>query len=84
MPLLQTELERGAQYAETVAAAATEIDGRGLRKIFGRAGDFADIVVGIDDLRQHLVVEDKVVRVTHKRDAFEDLAGESAVASMVL
>ena len=59
------------------------MDGGGLREIFRRAGDFPDVEIGVDDLRQHLVVEDEVVGVAHKCDFLQHLAGESAVAGVV-
>ena len=79
MPLLEAELHRGAEHAQPVAAAAPEVDGGGLRKIFGRTGDLPDVEVGVDDLRQHLVVEHEVVGIAHERHPLQHLAGEGAV-----
>ena len=43
-----------------------------------------DVITGIDDLRQHLVVEHKIIGIAHERDFFEHLMRKGAVSRMVL
>ena len=84
MPFLKTELERGGQDTESITAASPEVYGGGIWKIFCRAGDFADVVIRIDNLRKHLVIKDKIIRIISERYPFQHLAGESTVARVIL
>src|SRR5207253_11174297 len=78
------EFERGAEYAEAVFHAAAEVDRRAFGKVTRRAGDLADVKAEPDGLRQHLVVEDEVVRVLLQRKRLQEPAREGAVAGVVL
>ena len=81
---MQEELQRHGQHAQTVGDRATEVDGRGLLEVGGRTAHLADLEACIEDLRQHLVVEDEVVGVLGQGKCFEHRTGEGAVARVVL
>src|SRR6201999_3709845 len=70
--------------ADAILDAAAEVDGGGLGKILGGAAHFPDGEMIPKDLGQHLVVEDKVIGVGLQGQALEELAGEGAVAGVVL
>src|ERR1035438_6523605 len=60
--LRQPKLRTDAQTAKTVFATALEIDGRGFLEILRRATDFANREPVPQNLRDHLVVENKIIR----------------------
>ena len=82
-PFAEAVDDGDAQNAETVDHAAPEINARGFFEIAGRAGDLGDLIALIDDLRQHLIVENEIFVVTFVIDVLKDLAGEGAIARMV-
>lgn len=84
MPFLEAELHGGAQNPETIFTASAEVDRGGFREIFRRAGDLPDVETSVDDLRQHLVVEDEIVGVVHEGHLLQHLSGEGAVAGVIL
>ena len=63
MPLLQAVADGGVHYPESVFYAASEVDGGCLWKILRGAGDFGHLEAGIENLRQHLVVKDEIIRI---------------------
>src|SRR5438105_3499599 len=71
------------QHAQAIDHAAAEIDRRGFREISCRARDFADSESTIDRLRQHLIVEYEVVRISVQRKGLDHLPGEPAIARMI-
>src|SRR5262249_36962526 len=81
---MQPERERGPEHAEPVAHRAAEVDRRRLREVARGARDLADAEAAVDREREHLVVEDEVVRGAEQRERREDLARERAVARVVL
>jgi hypothetical protein len=81
--LIEKMHKRRAQYAHPVFHAAAEIDGAGLGEIFGGAGDLPNFKSRVKDLRDHLVIEHKIVGVGVVIDLFEHLPGKGAVAGVV-
>ena len=73
MPLLQPVTKGGANDSKPVLHAAAEVDGGRLWEVLRRAGDFGHLEAGIENLRQHLVVKDKVVRVGVVVDGLQNL-----------
>src|SRR3984957_19384523 len=71
------------QYSQAVHDASPEVEARCFLEIAGRAGDLRDLVIQVNDLRKHLVVEDEVFRVDLVIDASQDLFGEGTVAGVV-
>src|SRR5438874_13429410 len=53
--------ERGAKYAESVHAAAAEIDARRFREILRRAGYLSDAKAAEHRLRDHFIIEHKII-----------------------
>ena len=70
----ESVLEGDGEAAEAVAAASREVDGGGLWEVFGGAGDFGDLVALVEDLCEHLIVEDEVVGVFFEGDFLEQFA----------
>src|SRR5262249_40569016 len=60
---LEAILETCSQHAKAVLDAAPKIDRRGLGEVLRGTGDFSNPVIKIGYLRQHLIVENKVVRI---------------------
>ena len=73
MPLLQPIAEGGADNPEPVLHAAAEVDGRGFWKILCGTGDFGHLEAGIENLRQHLVVKDEIIRIGVVVDGLQNL-----------
>src|ERR1700729_2774226 len=71
------------QDSQAVYHASTEVDARRFLEIAGRAGDLGDLIIQVDDLRKHLIVEHEVFRVDLIIDAAQDLFGEGTVPCMV-
>src|SRR5687767_10001507 len=82
-PLGEAEFQTGAQASESVLHTATEINRRRFREIFRRATDLGDGVAMPQNLREHLVVENEIVRVLIDRNTLQHLAGESAITGVV-
>src|ERR1700722_2760897 len=82
-PFLQGELQGCSDYAQSVSHTAPEIDGGCLLEIFGRARDLANVEAEIYALRQHLVVEYKVVRVFQQGELYQDFATEGTIAGVI-
>ena len=80
----QEVLHRGSQAAETVLHTAHEVDRRGFSKVLRRATDLGNRFIEPQDLRQHLVVEHKVVGVFVKGKPTQQVSGKRAVPRMVL
>src|SRR5207245_10645308 len=53
-------------------------------KILGRTRHLADSKSEVNALRQHLVVENKIIGIFQQRQLGEHLAAESAVAGVIL
>ena len=51
------------QDSKAIFDASPEVDRRGFLKVLRWAGDFADLEVKHHGLRNHLVVEDKIIGV---------------------
>ena len=79
----QPIFEAGCETSETVFDAAAQIDGGGLGEIFRRAAYFGNGEAVPEDLRQHLVVENEIIRVVRKMELFENLAGKGAIAGVI-
>ena len=74
---------RHPQYAQTILGTALKIDGGGFLEVFGGAGHLGNVVPLVDDLGEHLVVEDEIIRIAIVVDALQDLATKGAVARML-
>jgi len=61
--LVRGKAEGRSQHTQAVFDAAFEVDGRSIFKVLGGAGNFADLETEHDGLRNHLVVEDKIIGV---------------------
>ena len=61
--LLQSELYGSRQHTEPVLYAALKIDRRRFGKVFRRARDLAGAETEHEALGQHLIVENKIIRV---------------------
>src|SRR6185312_3371481 len=59
----QTIFETDREAAPAVPQAPPKVDRRGLGKVFRRAGDLRNREAVPENLREHLIVEDEVVRV---------------------
>ena len=59
----QAKLEGHEETPQAVTGAAGKIDRRGLFEIFGRATDLGDGVAVPNNLGEHLVVKNEIVRV---------------------
>lgn len=60
-PAVKTMPKRYAEDAQAVHDASPEVDGRRLFKVLGGTGNFPDVKTSVDDLREHLVVKNKIV-----------------------
>src|SRR5579863_774791 len=83
-PLLQAKLQRGSENAKTVSDAAPKADAGGFGKIPRRTRDLAKPVAKINNLRQHLVVEHKVIAIGFQRQRIQNGSRKSPVAGVVL
>ena len=72
---IHPELNAGPQHPEAVHYTATEVDGGSLREVLGGTGYLPDPVAEPNDLGEHLVVEDEVVRVLGQRELLQRAAG---------
>ena len=57
-----------SQYTETIYDASVEADAGCLIRINCRTRYFSDLVFFHEDLRQHLVVENKIITIIHETD----------------
>ena len=57
----QEKLQTDFHAADSVDQASTEVDGRGLRKVFGGATDFTDHAAVPESLRDKLVIKYEIV-----------------------
>jgi hypothetical protein len=60
-PFAETKPKGRFQYTESINNASPEIDGRRVLEILCRAADLAYTVAEPYDLRQHLVVKNKII-----------------------
>ena len=60
---LQKVAYRGFYYPETINRTSAEVYGGSIFKIFCRARYFSNFKACIKYLRDHLVIEDKIIRV---------------------
>lgn len=74
--LLQPEAHRRFQHTQPVDRAPRKTDGRGVLKILGRTANLPDREAEVNDLRKHLVVENKVIGVLQQGNCFQHLPGE--------
>src|SRR5262249_42545087 len=79
-PFLQRELQCGRQNPKAILDTPPEVDRRGFREIFCGARNLPNLKAKVGALREHLVVENKIVRVFEKRKFREDLAAEGAIS----
>ena len=72
--LVGNEAEGCAEDTQSILHASLEIDRGGFLKVFCRARDFANIETEHHGLSDHLVVEDKIVRVLEQGKCFEQFS----------
>jgi hypothetical protein len=80
---LQGKLQRRADHAKTIRHAAPKVDRRRFLKIFRGAGNLADTKSEVHALRQHLIIEDKVIGIFEQGQISQHFAAESTVARVV-
>ena len=80
---VKTKSQRSVQHAETVAHRARKIYRRGFFEIARRTAYLADAVAEKDRLRDHLIIEHKIVGVFFERQIFDDFAAKSAKARVI-
>jgi hypothetical protein len=66
----QSKLQRCPKTAQTVDGTTDKINGRSLGEILGRTCNFGDFEPKKMNLRKHLVVEHKVIRIFFHRYGF--------------
>jgi hypothetical protein len=71
------------KHAHAIFHRAFEIDTRCFFEIFGGAGYFANVKFGIDNLRKHFVVENKIVVICIEIDGFEYFFAKRTIAGMI-
>src|SRR5690606_25334884 len=82
-PHLVEKMRKGhPQHTQSVFEAAPEIDGAGLGEILGGTSDFGDFESRVEDLRDHLVVEHKVVGVGLVIDRLDHLPRKCPVTGV--
>src|SRR5512138_3481558 len=84
LPFAQAIEHCGPEAAESVLHAPPKIDRRGIRCVSRRTGYLTDLESHPDRLRQHLVVEDEIVRVRVEREPKEQLARKGTVPRVKL
>ena len=80
---LQKESQRCPKHAKTVLHAAPEIDGGSLREIARWAGDFPNPMLEEDNLGEHLVIEDEVIRIDQQRKGSQYITREGTITGVV-
>src|SRR5688572_11988103 len=70
----EPEQHRHAQATKAVLHAASKVDRRRFSKINRRAAHFANGIPKPENLREDLVVENKIVRVCFQRQTLDDFA----------
>src|SRR5690348_9978784 len=80
---LQKELERREKNSKSITNAAAEVDGRSFFEITCGAGNFSDAKPKKQRLRQHFVIEHKIVGVLEQRQRQQDFAAERAIPGVV-
>ena len=81
---VEPELQGGPQHTQPVSHAPLKIDGRRFGRIPRGAGHFANSKAKMNDLGQHLVIEDEIIGIFFQGEGFEDLPRESPIPGMVL
>jgi len=80
---METELKRCPKDAKTILHTPLKINRGGLGKIFGWAGDLTNLEALIDDLCEHLIIEDKVIRVVLKIKRLQKIATEGSITGVI-
>ena len=75
--------QRRGEASEAVNNAAPEIDRRALGGVRRWAADLADRVAEPDDLRQHLIVEHKIIGIGIERQLHQQGRGKRPIAGVV-
>src|SRR5580700_2045098 len=83
VPPLQRELQGRRQHAEAIFHAAAEVDGRGFFEILSRTGNFSDAKAEVNALGEHLVVENKIIRIFEQGQSEQNIAAEGAIAAVI-
>lgn len=74
---------RNAHNAKSVGDASSEINRGSFFKIFSWASHFGDMEPCVDNLGEHFIIENEVVRIGFKVDSFKYPAIKSAISGMV-
>src|SRR5205807_5550320 len=72
-----------SETAEPVTHAAAKINRGSLRQIFRGTSDLADLATEPNYLREHLIIENKVIRIVLNWHSLEQSAREGTVASVI-
>lgn len=75
--------KRNFHHPKAVLDASGQVDRRRFLKIFSRAGHFGNLETGINNLGEHFIVENEIIRIGFKGNGAKHLATESPVARMV-
>ena len=74
----------GAENAEPILHAALEVDRRSFLEVFRGTGYFTNPEAKHDGLRDHLVVEDEIVRILQQWKCFKKLSRKGPEAGVIL
>src|SRR5215467_8389130 len=81
---LQTAFQGRGQNSKTIFHASPEVNRRCFREVFRGTGKLADAVIEANALGEHLIVENKIVRVFQNRQIDEHVSREGPESRMVL
>jgi len=81
--LLEEKFQARVQNSESIFHAALEVNRRCLREILRGTRNFADAKTEMYALREHLAVEDKIIRVFEQRQLLQDAPAERAIAGVI-
>src|SRR5581483_1103430 len=81
---LQSELQCRRQDTQAILQASREVDGRRFFEVLRGARNFADPKAEMHALREHLIVENKVIRVLEQRQLRQNVAAEGAISGVIL
>jgi hypothetical protein len=62
--------QRNPEYSQAIFHAAAEIDRRCFFEIFGMTSDLCNLIPLHENLRNHLIVENKIIAVVFKKYVF--------------
>ena len=75
--------ERYLQAPQPIRDTSAEVDGTGLFKILGGAGNFCHLETFVEYLRYHLVIKNKIIAVLLEGNRGEHILIKSPITGMV-